>query len=192
MQNKNIFSRLSGKLPQFHFKLTRTRLFLFALTLIVFGFALGGLESGSDDEAVASKIVNLDLPARDDFFVPPTDSIGEISGDESTTGLISPLEEWESVTVRSGQSLDNIFRQQGFSAKTLHEIMALNAETKQLKKIRPGDLFEFQRHEDNSLRRMRYAVDEANYLIIEHDGQQAFASTESRYSPSRRFKHVSK
>ena len=180
MQNKNFFSRLSGKLPQFHLKLTRTKLFLFALTLIVFGFALGGLESGNDDETVASKIVNLDLPARNDFLMPPTAGIAEISGDKAATALISPLEEWENVTVRSGQSLDNIFRHQGFSAKTLHEILALNADTRQLKKIRPGDLFEFQVHEDGSLKRMRYAIDEGRYLIVEHDGQQVHASTEAR------------
>jgi len=153
---------------------------LFALTLIVFGFALGGLESGSDDEAVASKIVNLDLPARDDFVMPPTDGVSELSGLETTNGSLSPPEEWENVTVRSGQSLDTIFRQQGFGAKTLHEIMVLNDETKQLKKIRPGDLFEFQRHEDKTLKRMRYAIDEGRYLIVEYDGQQAQAHTEAR------------
>jgi hypothetical protein len=58
--------------------------------------------------------------------------------------------------------------------------MALNDDTGQLKKIRPGDLFEFQRFDDNSLKRMRYAVDEARYLIVEHDGQQLLASTETR------------
>jgi len=180
MQNKNIFSKLSGNLPQFHFKLTRTKLFLFAVTLIVVGLALGGLETGQDDDAVADKIVNLDLPARNEFQITPTDGIEGLSGEGTATPDISPIEEWEEVTVRSGQSLDSIFRKQGFSAKTLHEIMALNAETKQLKKIRPGDLFEFQRHEDNSLDRMRYAIDESRYLIVEHNGQQLFAHTEER------------
>ena len=180
MQNKNLLSSLTGKLPQFHLKLTRTKLYLFALTLIAVGFALGGLESGDDNEAIANKVVSLNLPDRHDFQVPTPGDISEITGDQAVLAAPFQGEQWDEVTVRSGQSLDGIFRQQGFSAKTLHEIMALSKETKQLTKIRPGDLFEFQRHEDKSLKRMRYAVDEAHYLIIEHDGEQAFASTEAR------------
>jgi len=180
MQNKNFFSGLAGKLPPFHLKLTRTKLLLFALTLIAVGFALGGLESGTDDVDVANKVVNLNLPDRHDFEIPPLESIPAISGDESVSDAYIVGEQWDKVTVKSGQSLDGIFRQQGFSAKTLHQIMALSKETKQLTKIRPGDLFEFQRHDDKSLKRMRYAVDEAHYLIIDHDGEQALASTEPR------------
>ena len=183
MQNKNSLTGLTEKLHAFHFSLTRTKLILFALTLIVVGFALGGLESGPtaslDDEAVANKVINLGLPDRLEFQATPED-VSE-AGTE-TGNIASPAEAtlWDGVTVRPGQSLDAIFRQQGFSIQTLFEIMALSKETKQLKKIRPGDLFEFQRHGDGSLERMRYAVDEGHYLIIEHDGQQAVASTEAR------------
>ena len=180
MQNKNFFSRLPGKLQRFHFILTRTKLLLFALTLIAFGFALGGLESGEDAKAVANKVVNLNLPDRHDFQIPSLDGFPETPGDATIIGMTAKTEPWDLVTVQSGQSLDGIFRQQGFSANTLHDIMTLSKETRQLKSIRPGDLFEFQRHEDRTLRRMRYAVDEANYLIVEHDGEQAFASFEAR------------
>lgn len=171
---------MTGKLPRFHFKPTRTKLLMFAVTLIVFGIALGGLESGREGGLVSSKVVNLDLPERHDFQVSPQDGIPGIPGNETTIGTPRQSEQWDNVIVRPGQSLDGIFRQQGFSATTLFEIMALNEDTRQLKKIRPGDLFEFQRFEDNSLKRMRYAVDEAHYLIIDHDGQQASATTEAR------------
>lgn len=180
MQNKNLLSTLPGYLSQFHLKPTRTKVLLFALTLIVFGFALGGLESTSDDEAIANKVVDLDLPDRLDFQTGlPNDAAGDLKM-ETGIDTLPQVEQWEIFTVRPGQSLDAIFRKQGFSATTLHEIMTLNAETRQLKKIRPGDLFEFHRHADGSLKRMRYAVDESRYLIIEHDGQQASASTEAR------------
>ncbi len=180
MQNQRFFSELSGKLQQFHIRLTRTKLLLFALTLIAFGFALGGLEGGKDDNEVASKVINLGLPDRHHFQTPPSLDPSELVRAETRQADLPHHEVWDSVTVRSGQSLDGIFRQQGFSAKTLHEIMALSKETRQLKKIRPGDLFEFQRYEDNSLKRMRYAVDEGHYLIIDHDGEQAYASTQAR------------
>jgi murein DD-endopeptidase MepM/ murein hydrolase activator NlpD len=180
MQNKNFFSRLPQKLPQFHLKLTRTKLFVFALTLIAVGFALGGLETDHVDDQVASKVVGLELPERASFQPPVSDSASQLAVDQLRIATVADIDQWEEFTVRSGQSLDGIFRQQGFSANTLHKIMSLSSETRQLKKIRPGDLFEFQRHEDRSLKRMRYAVDESRYLIIDYDREKAVPSFEDR------------
>ena len=165
---------------QNYFKLTRTKLFLFALTLIAFGFALGGLETTDDSEIITNKIVNLDLPDRQSFQLLPTDGNVDITTDGTIAGIPPQIEQWETATVRSGQTLDSIFRQQGFSASTLHRIMTLNADTGQLKKIRPGDLFEFQRHADKSLKRMRYAIDESHYLIVDHADEKAVARREAR------------
>jgi murein DD-endopeptidase MepM/ murein hydrolase activator NlpD len=172
MQNKKFLTVLTGVLPRFDFRITRARLFLFGLTLVVFGIALGGLDSKQQDSGLADRVIDLDLPARLTVETPI-----------QTTGLADEdvlPEQWDTVTVRPGQSLDTIFRQQGFSARTLHDIMAVNADTRKLKDIRPGDLFEFQRFEDGTLRRMRYAVDEANYLIVDYDGEQARASEQAR------------
>lgn len=191
MQNKNklspgngrkgalayFLSVLTGKLSQFNFKITRTKLFLFATTLIAVGFALGGLKSGTTDTDITHKVIDISLPERQTIQVPALEEIIQGSDEEA---IPPEIEQWESVTVRSGQSLDGIFRKQGFSANTLHKIMTANGDTKQLKKIRPGDLFEFQRHEDSSLKRMRYAIDEDRYLIIDYDGQQVVASSEAR------------
>ena len=176
MQNKNLISVLSGFLSQFHFRITRTKLLLFALTLIAFGLALGGLEGGAKHVTETGKVISLDLPDRLEIETPALEGANAEAG----AAIAPEPEQWESVTVRSGQSLDAIFRQQGFSASTLHEIMTINEKTSQLKKIRPGDLFEFQRHEDGSLKRMRFAMDEGNYLIVDYDGQQALASSVAR------------
>ena len=191
MQNKNkmkpgkgvrghLLSVLNEKFPQFHFKITRSKLFLFGLTLVAFGFALGGLGTDVDDTDVASKVVDLGLPVQLEIQIPALEDISQNPGSHSSTGTMPEVETWESFTVRSGQSLDGIFRKQGFSANTLHRIMTVNGDTKKLKNIRPGDLFEFQRHEDGSLKRMRYAIDEDRYLIIDYDGQRAVASSEAR------------
>ena len=180
MQKNNLFFSLAGKLRRFDIKPTRNKLLVFAMTLIAFAIALGGLDSGVDDADVASKVVNLDLPERPLAGIPAAGDTGEPAGAKTPGAGPAEAEQWQGVVVSPGQSLDNIFRQQGFSAGTLHEIMALNDDTKQLKKIRPGDLFEFQRHEDNSLKRMRYAINEDSYLIIDHDGQVAQASTQAR------------
>jgi len=180
MQNNNILSVLAGKLSRFHFRITRTKLFLFALTLVAVGLALGGLDTGEEETGIANKVVDLALPDRSVTLIPALEDVGQDQAIESDPMAAIEVETWEPVTVRSGQSLDAIFRKQGFSANTLHGIMNLNKETKRLKDIRPGDLFEFQRHEDGTLKRMRYAIDEDRYLIIDHDGQQAMASSEAR------------
>ena len=100
MQNKNLLSSLTGKLPQFHLKLTRTKLYLFALTLIAVGFALGGLESGDDNAAIANKVVSLNLPDRHDFQVPPIEGVSEIIGDQAALDIQIQGEQWDKVTVR--------------------------------------------------------------------------------------------
>jgi len=176
MQNKNLLNKLSGYWLQYHPKLTRTWLLLFAVTLIIFGFALGGLESGPGDEIVVSNIVEIDLPQRDVFQPGPATAVAAGQQD------VAPRDDgsWQQVIVKSGQSLDSIFRSQGFSISTLHQIVTLNADTGQLTKIRPGDVFEFQRFDDQSFKRMRYAIDDERYLIIEHDGDQAFSHTVQR------------
>ena len=178
-KNKFFFG-MAEKLRRFDIKPARNKLFVFALTLIAFAIALGGLDSGENETDVASKLVSLNLPEQPLAGIPGAESTRAPGYGDTTGPIPAETEQWQGVVVRPGQSLDNIFRQQGFGAGTLHEIMALNDDTRQLKKIRPGDLFEFQRHEDNSLKRMRYAINEGNYLIIDHDGQVAQASRQAR------------
>jgi len=180
-----VLSVLRGILSNIHFRITRTKLILFALTLIAVGLALGGLETDGQDTEIANKVIDLSLPDRSLIPEPvlegiDTGALGETMSSETIPGMAADIEVWDSVAVRSGGSLDGIFRKQGFSANTLHRIMNLNKETKTLKNIRPGDLFEFQRHDDGSLKRMRYAIDEDRYLIIDDDGQQLTASSEAR------------
>jgi len=153
---------------------------MFALTLVAFGLALGGLESDGNDQPDHNKVISLDLPQRQDFEVSvPVAGQDKFSAPGAAESVL-PQDQWEVVTVQPGQTLDRIFHLQGFSAKTLQEILAINQATGKLKKIRPGDLFEFQRYPDKSFKRMRYAVDEANYLVIERVGHESIVSTQQR------------
>ena len=143
------------------------RLAWVAVTLVVAGMALGGLDSVPPADARTFTLaVPLDLPARD--AIPQSSTDLARLGLDSTAG--EAFDPWDEVTVRSGQTLDGIFREQGFDVGLLHEVLALNGDTRNLKKIRPGDVFGFQRHADGSLRRMRCPVDEENYLVIDRSG----------------------
>ena len=157
--------------------LTRRKLTLFGLTLILTGLLAGVFESTPEpepDTADFAEVIRLDLPKPvKPATAEPTD--GEV---QSHLGLEAG--EWDSVTVRAGQTLDAIFRQQGYSIPLLHSIVALNGETKGLTKIRPGDVFDFRTDDAGNLAEMRYALDEARYLIVRQQGDELSSEIQHR------------
>jgi murein DD-endopeptidase MepM/ murein hydrolase activator NlpD len=141
----------------------RRRWLVFGATLVLAGVLIGLFETGEPPPPeTRAEVVELALPERP---IAP-------DGTALTEATREPAEEpWRSVAVRSGQTLDAIFRQQGYSVGLLHEILALNGDTRNLKRIRPGDVFDFRENDDGSLREMRYALDEARYLhVTANDG----------------------
>lgn len=154
--------------------LTRRKLAVFGVTLVVAGAVIGGFERSRPDAVIEAPQV-IDVP------VPVTmPSAPDAAVAAELTEPDSPAFAWEPVRVRQGQTLDGIFREQGFSIALLHEILALNGETEGLTKIRPGDLFEFERGENGELRRMRYAIDEARYLLVHNDADDLGAEIQQR------------
>ena len=98
MRNKNFLNRLHGYWLHYHPKLTRTWLALFAVTLIVVSFALGGLKSGPDDGAAVSTVVDIDLPERDVFQPAQDDAF--VPGQQDLPSAED--EPWQQVVVSSG------------------------------------------------------------------------------------------
>jgi hypothetical protein len=113
--------------------LTRRKLVIFGITLVLTGLLLGLFESGDEPEPVRRPdVIELPIPERD----VPSESEGTGEG-ETVGALTAPLEDdWVRVKVRRGQTLDSIFRSQKIPVTLLHQILALNADTKSLKKIR--------------------------------------------------------
>jgi cell envelope opacity-associated protein A len=102
--------------------LTRQKIIVFGATLILIGILLGIFESGAEQErATPPDIIDLPLPDRQpqkEAEPPEEDGPADLS-------MAPGTDAWESVKVRSGQTLDAIFRQQGFSISLLHQILAL-------------------------------------------------------------------
>lgn len=148
--------------------LTHRKVFVFGISLVIAGLLLGLFES--DDHAkriTRPEIIGLSLPERAPASVPE-----QLDHPEESSFADS---DWESVTVRSGQTLDAIFRQQGFSIGLLHQILALNADTKRLTRIRPGEVFDFQAGPEGDFRQMRYAIEESRYLLVRTEGDSLSA-----------------
>jgi murein DD-endopeptidase MepM/ murein hydrolase activator NlpD len=174
-------SKIAKRLRHLPPGLSQSRLALFGITLIIFGVALGGLDAEQTSDATRfSDIKTLTLPD-----LGTATKVEESHADPEHAIEPAGMEEWELVEVKSGQSLDTIFKSQGYSAGLLHNILALNAETRNLKKIRPGDIFGFQNNSDGEFTRMRYSLDEASFLIVEQAPDGLSVSTLPRQISSK-------
>ena len=176
MELPGFFKKIHQKIEDDQHWLTHRKLLVFGATLIITGLLIGLFESNDEEQGeTGPAVIDLTIPEKKPANVPQPEE-----GAETTQIELPEIETWEPVKVKSGQTLDGIFRQQGFSISLLHEILALNDETRSLKKIRVGDLFEFQREDDGSLGRMRYALDESRYLIVDHHQDNLAAEIQHR------------
>jgi murein DD-endopeptidase MepM/ murein hydrolase activator NlpD len=158
---------------------------LVGVGMIIAGLSMGGLQFGGRTPASApAHTIDIPVPQRPGLAAVGTvdvepampgaalnpergsHSVADASRDEAAAEALADGA-WERVTVRRGQTLDGIFREQGFSIPLLHEILSLDGDTGKLAKIRPGDEFGFKRGPEGELSRMRYASDEDAFLLVD-------------------------
>jgi len=158
--------------------LTRQKLAVFGATLIIIGISMGAFESGQTptEEKSYSQIVELSLPEKP---TPLTEAPAD-TADAPVDAAPAFDNDWKKVVVRSGQTLDAIFRQEGFKLSLLHEILALNSDTRGLTKIHPGEVFEFRRDSGGEFLQMRYPIDEGRYLIVSKEQGELKAEIQKR------------
>ncbi len=182
MRTRTLLHQASATLGKWRPHITRARLAAFGVTLVAVGLALGGLERHDPpvEATLATQQMVLALPERAVMLPEQAPPAAGADAALAVPEVVAAREDWESVTVKPGQSLDRIFRDQQFSIGLLHEILALDKDTARLTSIRPGDRFDFMRHDDGSLKRMRYAIDEENYLLVDSGPEGAFASRQAR------------
>lgn len=159
METPGLIRKIREKIEDEEHWLTRRKLMVIGATLIVSGLVISAFESAEPPESFASlETIELILPKRT-----------ALTGDAPAAAPAElPGEGWNSVTVRPGQTLDAIFREQGFSVALLHRILALNGDTKELTRIRPGDVFDFRADDTGQLTHMRFELDESSYLLLRH------------------------
>lgn len=182
MELPGFITKIGHRLDDETHWLTRQKMAIFGVTLIVIGIALGAFESGQPPEETKplSQVVEIPLPEKP--APPAEDATKAATGiGEAPADVVSAWEnDWKKVVVRSGQTLDAIFRQEGFSLSLLHEILALNSDTRGLTKIKPGETFEFRRDSEGKFLQMRYPIDEGRYLIVSKDGEELRAEIQNR------------
>ena len=140
-----------------------------AVTLL--GFSVSNWQPSAKAADSTPKSVRLHYPLPLPTEEAPREAIAEAED-------IAPVEpdEWESVTIKSGDTLASIFSKQGISATTTHKIATLNEQTRKLRYIQPGQEIHMLLDEERGLRQMKYIPDITRTLLIQRGEDQAYTS----------------
>ena len=83
---------------------------------------------------------------------------------------------WETVIIKSGDTLASIFKSRGISHKTTHVIARLNEQTKTLRYIKPGQKIQLLLDDERNLRQMKYIPDITRTLLIQRNEDHGYRS----------------
>ena len=122
------------------------RLLLGASAVMLLGFSVSNWQPSAKAPDSTPKLARLhySLPLPE-----PIISL-EIDIKQAAEEIDAPL--WESVIIKSGDSLATIFSKKGISASTTHQIARLNEQTKTLRYIQPGEEIQLLLDEQRNLR----------------------------------------
>ena len=155
--------------PAFHPGLP-VKLLLVATAVMLLGFSVSNWQPSAKAANSTPKSArlhySLPLPA---LATPLQQEIAETASELDT-------ELWESVTVKSGDTLASIFAKKGISSTTTHKIARLNEQTKRLRYIKPGQEIRLMLDDERQLRKMKYIPDITSTLLIQRGEDQSFSS----------------
>ncbi|WP_241238795.1 peptidoglycan DD-metalloendopeptidase family protein [Colwellia sp. Arc7-635] len=153
------------------------------------------VSSNSNGEFKIGQRYQVAIPeqAANDIASSPSIQLPETSLDilESTEtpvrDLPSNIEEsaaqlqWQSIKVRSGDSLAKIFKRNGLNATTTHKVITAQGEgSKLLKKIQVGDVMRIGKDDKGSLVSLEYPLSKNETLFVNLQNDQYHAYTESK------------
>lgn len=94
-----------------------------------------------------------------------TASATPLSGKDETEDIT-----WKRHVIESGESLAIAFDNIGLDGKTLHSLINTDANTKQLERLRPGNILKFGFNKEGKLVELRQPRNHLETLIVRHDG----------------------
>ncbi len=145
------------------------------------GLALGFFSLTSfDANALRVKELSLDLPTRTsvetDATGVPAGAVVDIKLPEQAQATTPVVEEelpgtWHQVTIKSGDSLARLFKQQGIPPRQLHDILAGGGIAKKLTRIYPGQVLRLRTTAEDGLLELRYEIDAFNQVQVNRTGE---------------------
>lgn len=126
---------------------------IFVATIIPgFAAAIAGQEEAADHTTVALALPTLSTPAAN--------------------ARLPDAPAWQSVTVRSGQTLGAVFEQVGVPAAVMLEVLALPSANKALSRVRAGAELAFDIGQDGRLRALAFERDESARVEVRLEGDK--------------------
>lgn len=110
----------------------------------------------------AHKLENTSSAITQKLVVPL--SIPEKTGEDAPPEAVNRT--WQTHTVKKGESLARIFKQQKLSPQILHRIMTSGTAAAILRRLQPGQQLEFHLGEDNELQELVYHLNRTRSLLV--------------------------
>ncbi len=159
------FAALSSESPRLN-----RRSFIFGGLLAVVGLTMGMSWIGGSgaDASTTVRTEALTLPSLPQQDAPLAyQALGEnaVLPQDRLLPLVDE-EPWDTVTVKSGQTLGAIFSDLGLSASVVHHVVHTDENTQKLTKIFPGDQLLVRLGEPGQLKALQYRLDEQTRLEI--------------------------
>lgn len=132
-----------------------------------------------NDDPLNRIVMPIEVP------VPSTESKTPVAQTEE-----APQSQWLHIKVKSGDSLATIFKHNNLDATELHEILQASEDTKQLKKLIPGQTFHLEVSEDNSIQTLLYDISQLETLAVHRDGDD-FLTSYHHKNVEKRINHAS-
>jgi len=76
---------------------------------------------------------------------------------------------WQTIKVKSGDSMARIFKRAGLPASELHAILQSGSKAKKLRNIHPGQKMRFATGPDDRLKQLEYKINEVTTLVIKRE-----------------------
>jgi murein DD-endopeptidase MepM/ murein hydrolase activator NlpD len=110
-------------------------------------------------------VTTLDLPLP----LPTQDPASTTLEDTATLDAVDDTDSWSVVSVRSGQTVGDIFHQNGLNPGILQQLLGNSANAAALKNVHPGDEFAFLRAGDGTLHGLRFDRDDHTRVVVSFD-----------------------
>jgi len=146
------------------------KLLLVSTIIMLLGFSMSNWQPTAKAADSTPKLARLH------YSLPLPESQVSLEQEEQPAPIEIETGPWESVIIKSGDTLASIFAKKGISSTTTHQIVRLNEQTKKLRYIKPGQEIQLLLDDERKLRQMKYIPDITRTLLIQRVEDQSFTS----------------
>ena len=123
-------------------------------------------------------VTTLDLPVPTLTQDPAATALEDTA--TATLDAVDDTDSWSVVTVRSGQTVGDIFHQNGLNPGILQQLLGNSANASALRNVHPGDELAFLRAADGALRGLRFDRDDHTRVVVSFDADGMHQRTVDR------------